>query len=311
MLKTLLLLPYISLLFACLPNQENDTAAAKPAAAVEAADTAGLDEIPLADNPPLSNSQIVTIMSFNIQIFGGAKMAQPEVVSMLTGIVSRYDLAAIQEVRSSSPGPVLQFMDSLPEKYAYVLGPRAGRSSSKEQFWIIYDALKFSILGIAAYPDPLDVFERDPLGVFFKTQDCFDFILISNHIRPAGAADEIGALPAVISYFQELWDETDILVVGDLNADGLYYDEALLPSVFPPSAYNVIITNDSDTTLAATSNAYDRFIISSSVFEDYTGNYGILRFDELYDFSRFGIEPKAVSDHYPIWAEFMTGNDTD
>jgi hypothetical protein len=45
--------------------------------------------------------------------------------------------------------------------------------------------------------------------------------------------------------------------------------------------------------------------------EDFTGNSGVIRFDELYDFDEAGIAPNSVSDHYPVWAEFYTGRDTD
>ncbi|MDR1411347.1 MAG: endonuclease, partial [Spirochaetaceae bacterium] len=61
----------------------------------------------------------------------------------------------------------------------------------------------------------------------------------------------------------------------------------------------------------ASDNTYDRFIITSEAAEDFTGNFGVIRFDEIYDFERMGIVPRAVSDHYPVWAEFYTDRDTD
>jgi endonuclease/exonuclease/phosphatase family metal-dependent hydrolase len=256
-------------------------------------------------------SDTITICSFNIQIFGVSKMSKPEVVDILVDIVSQADISAIQEVRSSSEEPVLQFMERLPLRYDYVLGPREGRSSSKEQYWVIYDTSKLELIAIDTWSDPQDIYERNPLGVFFRTKDGFDFIIIDNHIQPSGALAEITALPEVIRYYREFWQETDILVVGDFNADGSYYNEALLESTFPPDEYVIIIGNDVDTTVAASANTYDRFIITSTAIEDYTGNSGVIRFDERYDFSSLSIEPRNVSDHYPIWAEFRVNADTD
>jgi endonuclease/exonuclease/phosphatase family metal-dependent hydrolase len=115
----------------------------------------------------------------------------------------------------------------------------------------------------------------------------------------------------VVAYYQDLWDERDVFVVGDFNADGQYYDESLLHTVFPEDAYRGIITNEYDTTVAASDNTYDRFIITGTAVEDFTGNFGVMRFDELYDFEQSGIMPNAVSDHYPVWAEFYTCRDTD
>jgi endonuclease/exonuclease/phosphatase family metal-dependent hydrolase len=253
----------------------------------------------------------IRICSFNIQIFGVAKMSKPEVAAILADIVSRADLTAIQEVRSASPEPVEQFMALLPEKYAYVLGPREGRSSSKEQYWIIYDTAKLTVLGEAAWPDEGDIYERNPLGVYFQAKDKFDFILINNHLQPSAAGQEINALPGVIAWYQELWNETDVLAVGDFNADGAYYDESFLVETFPEPASRIIITNEYDTTVGESDNTYDRFIITSSAIEDYADSCGVLRFDEEFDFSQYGITPQEVSDHYPIWADFYIGMDTD
>ncbi|GHU80308.1 hypothetical protein FACS189462_6040 [Spirochaetia bacterium] len=56
----------------------------------------------------------IRICSFNIQIFGAAKMLKSEVVEILLDIVSQADLVAIQEVRSASPeetyGPFFEIM---------------------------------------------------------------------------------------------------------------------------------------------------------------------------------------------------------
>jgi hypothetical protein len=88
----------------------------------------GADPIPV---PP--ESERIRICTFNIQIFGVSKMSKPEVAGMLADIVSRFDLTAVQEVRSAGTEPVERFMALLPERYGHVLGPREGRSSSKEQ----------------------------------------------------------------------------------------------------------------------------------------------------------------------------------
>ncbi|GMO38984.1 MAG: hypothetical protein Ta2B_18510 [Termitinemataceae bacterium] len=255
--------------------------------------------------------EFINISSFNIQIFGVSKMSKPEVVTILTDIVSKSDLTAVQEVRSASIDPVENFMSLLPANYAYVIGSREGRSSSKEQYWVIYDTDKLTVIGSATWPDTDDIYERNPFGVYFKTPGKFDFVLIDNHISPSDAENEISALPEVINYYKNLWNEADVLIVGDFNADGKYYDESFLTSIFKDSEYKIIIDNENDTTVAESSNTYDRFIITSSAIEDYNNSYGIIRFDEIYDFSKLTIEPKHVSDHYPIWAQFAVNRDSD
>jgi endonuclease/exonuclease/phosphatase family metal-dependent hydrolase len=290
------------------------------------ADTIGIDmpdetgqsltqtAVPPAGNgavPGVSEPDKIRIYSFNIQIFGASKMKKPKVVDVLVDILSRVDAAAIQEVRSTSDEPVRQFMELLPSKYDYVLGPREGRTASKEQYWVIYDAEKLTVADSATYDDAADRFQRSPMAVYFKTNDRFDFILIDNHIQPSDADNEIAVLPEVIEYFQNMWNETDILVMGDFNADGSYYDENKLAAVFPDSDYQIIITNEYNTTVAEGENTYDRFIITASSKEDFTGTFGVVYYDKIYDFPSLGIEPKDVSDHFPVWAEFYIDRDTD
>jgi hypothetical protein len=55
--------------------------------------------------------------------------------------------------------------------------------------------------------------------------------------------------------------------------------------------------------------AYDRIIITDACQEDFTGEAGVFYFDKEY-----GLTPQQtgyVSDHYPVWARFYTGRDTD
>jgi endonuclease/exonuclease/phosphatase family metal-dependent hydrolase len=257
-----------------------------------------------------SSSETIKIMSFNIQIFGVSKMARPEAAWILADIVSRADVIAVQEVRSAGIDPVEQFMALLPETYKYVIGPRQGRSTSKEQYWVIYDAAKITVLEEDSWPDKDDIFERSPYAVYFKTNGAFDFILLNNHIQPGAAESEIRALPDIVTYYADLWKDSDVLVVGDFNADGQYFDSSLLDSIFPEIMYKNIFTIE-DTTLAKSHNTYDRFIITNPAVEDFTGNFGVIRFDETYNFDEYSISPITISDHYPIWAEFRTDRDTD
>jgi endonuclease/exonuclease/phosphatase family metal-dependent hydrolase len=250
-----------------------------------------------------SSSPTIKIMSFNIQTFGVTKMSRPEAVKILVDLVSQADIIAVQEVRSVRIDPVERFMALLPEKYGYVIGPREGRSSSKEQYWVIYDSEKFTVLEQNSWLDTEDIFERSPFSVYFKTSGAFDFTLIDNHIRPSDVEKEIRALPAVVTYYIDLWNDPDVLVLGDFNADGRYFDKTLLNSIFTEDKYQIIFT-DEDTTLAASRNTYDRFIITSSASNYFTGNFGVIRFDDVYDFNGYSIRPSQVSDHYPIWAEF-------
>ena len=83
-------------------------------------------------------------------------------------------------------------------------------------------------------------------------------------------------------------------------------------SVFAADDYLIIILNLTDTTVSTNNEfTYDRIVITSSAREDFTGFWGVLRFDQLCGFADLGLKAHRVSDHYPVWAAFYVGRDTD
>ncbi len=64
-------------------------------------------------------------------------------------------------------------------------------------------------------------------------------------------------------------------------------------------------------TIVLTDNTYDRIIATPSLSEDYAGEFGVSQFSDFFDFSVSALEPKNVSDHYPVWAEFWANRDSD
>ena len=253
-----------------------------------------------------------TVMSFNIQVFGITKVAKVEVTDILVDIIMQYDLVAIQEVRDASGTSVVLLMDMLPPNYSYFIGPREGRSSSKEQYLFIWNKNVFNMIESYVFSDSYDWFERDPLAVCFETYNGgVDFVIINNHISPSSAEEEIPHLLDVVAEINTYFDEDDIILVGDFNADGSYFDEDELIDVFQTTEYVSIIPNSVNTTVAKSSNTYDRVIATNTFLEDYTGNWGVYVFQDYYDFDYLSIEPKHVSDHYPVWIEIYNNRDTD
>lgn len=61
-----------------------------------------------------------------------------------------------------------------------------------------------------------------------------------------------------------------------------------------------IVPDDADTTLSdRTHGAYDRMVVTQGVLEDYAGQWGVPQ----------AFTDKAVSDHWPVWAEFFVERD--
>ena len=67
------------------------------------------------------------------------------------------------------------------------LSPRVGRKTQKEQYGLIYRSTKLSVEESCIYPDPGDVFIREPFIVKFSTNavnDINSFTIISVHTQP-------------------------------------------------------------------------------------------------------------------------------
>ena len=93
-------------------------------------------------------------------------------------------------------------------------------------------------------------------------------------------------------------------MMGDLNADGSYFDEDGTSSM-SGSGYYWVIGDGVDTTTKSTEYTYDRIIVTDSAVSDLLGDAGVYRFDIEYGLS--GDETVAVSDHYPVYADIWCG----
>ena len=102
--------------------------------------------------------------------------------------------------------------------------------------------------------------------------------------------------------------EDDIIIMGDLNADCRYFDEDSNCTICG-GGYYWCINNSVDTTTKNKDCTYDRIIITTGAVNDYTGDSGVFRYNMIYNLTEE--ETKAVSDHYPIYAEFWTNKDND
>ena len=279
---------------------------------------------PEASAQPLpALNDTITIASFNIQVFGKSKAGKPEVMDTIVEIISQFDIVAIQEIRDASGTAIVKLenlMDATGTDYNYIIGPRLGRTSSKEQYAYVYRTDRIEVETATAYtyeePAGVDKIHREPYIARFKVKNGnFDFVLVTSHTDPDDATQEINKLPDVVKDAQQKFpDEKDFIVLGDLNSDckkgTAYFDEDDMASPLRAAEFLWIITNDMDTNLASSSCTYDRIIITSSTTsEDWTFMAGVYHFDTIHSLTYD--QAKKVSDHYPVWAVFHTHKDSD
>ena len=261
------------------------------------------------------SGETIIIANFNIQAFGKAKVRKTGVMVILAKTITQFDIVAIQEIRDASGMAIRELehaVDSMGTDYKVVLGPRLGRTSSKEQYAFMYNTKTIAAGESYTFDDSADYFHRDPFIASFNTKKGnFDFVLITLHADPDEATREINTIPMVVRDAQNHFpDEKDFIVLGDLNADCRYFDEDDQASTTRSPEFMWLITNEMDTNLAKSSCTYDRMIITAmNTTEDYAGKSGVFRFDSV-----FGSTPnmaKKVSDHYPVYGVFYVNRDKD
>ncbi len=257
----------------------------------------------------------INIASFNIQIFGQSKSGKPDVMDVLVDIVRRYDVVAIQEIRDATGQTIPLFIKKINAKdgpdYNYVISPRLGRTTSKEQYAFVYNSGKIAFTGSDfVYEDIGDVFEREPYIAGFKAGN-FDFILVNIHTKPEDADKEITALAKVFIYADNKFaNDDDVIVLGDYNADCTYFKEKADATPIETADFYWVIPDSVDTTVKSTDCTYDRIVFwKAKTTEDYAGQRGVFNFQQGYGLTQSFAED--VSDHYPVWAEFYTTKDTD
>ena len=90
----------------------------------------------------------VAIASFNLQIFGQSKVSKVDVLGEIASIIRQFDLVAIQEIRNKDETAILTLMNAVNaegREYSFIVGPRLGRTNSKENTLIYTGNLSKSV----------------------------------------------------------------------------------------------------------------------------------------------------------------------
>ncbi len=248
----------------------------------------------------------VLVCSFNIQVFGESKLAKPHVVEILARVVRRFDIVAIQEVRAKSDEILPRFVRAVNadgSRYHHLIGPREGRTTSKEQYAFVYDTDRIEVdpSSLGVFPDPADQLHRPPMVARFRTRItpahlAFTFWLVNIHTDPDEVPQEVAALEQVFLAMQRARpDEDDVILLGDLNASPAEFGP--LQRV-PGIGWAVAGT----TTNTRRTKTYDNLVFARPATLEYRGTWGVLDLQ-----TTFGLpldNALEVSDHNPVWAAF-------
>jgi endonuclease/exonuclease/phosphatase family metal-dependent hydrolase len=258
--------------------------------------------------PPLleDGQQTITIASFNIQVFGESKLAKPDVMNVLAQVVRWFDVVAIQEIRAKNQQVIPRFVELINAEgahYKHVVGPRIGRTVSKEQYAFIYNSATVELIPESVYTvdDPDDLLHREPLVAAFRARGpppsaAFTFSLVNIHTDPDETDQELDVLDdAFRAVRNDGRGEDDVILLGDLNVDDSHLGElGRMPYV------GWVITGMPTNTRGT--KMYDNLVFDRRATIEFSGRSGVV--DMMRQFNLTMDLAIDVSDHLPIWAEF-------
>jgi endonuclease/exonuclease/phosphatase family metal-dependent hydrolase len=257
---------------------------------------------------------MIRIASFNIQVFGEQKISNPDVLRVLAEIVRHFDIVAVQEIRDEQQSLLPRFVEAINAPglgFDFVIGPRLGRTTSKEQYAYIFNTDTIEVDRRAAYTvaDPDDLLHREPYVASFRCRRAepdlaFTFTLVNIHTDPTPQTlrEELTVLDDVFqSVRSHPRGEDDVILLGDFNANYQHLgDLNRMPNLI------FAVTNSSAGKLLATNITgkaqYDNIVFDRAATQEFLGRSGV--FDFLREYNLSQAQAKLVSDHLPVWAEF-------
>ena len=225
---------------------------------------------------PVAN---IRIASFNLQAFSETKLEKPLVVEVIARILRQYDVVAVQEIRSRSQDTLPKLVEAINAggaHYDFVIGPRLGRTASKEQCAFIFDRATIEVDRNQTYTveDPDDVLNRDPLVAWFRVRgppknEAFTFTLVNIHIDPDDVRREVNALDDVFRAVRnDGREEDDVILLGDLNTDDQH-----LGQIGQSSAITAVISGVPTTVRGGAQ--LDNILFEELATKEFTGRSGV------------------------------------
>ena len=247
----------------------------------------------------------IALASWNIRILSDNSRDDAE-LEQIASIITRYDILAIQELRDEKVLQRLQRM--LPDGWNYIVSDPVGRGVKERYAYLFNGELVESIGQAYIFPDPYDVFIREPFVAHFGIAG-FDCTLVTMHtIYGDGIADRRGENSRMDDVLASIdtanGREDDLILLGDFN----------LPPDDPGwelEGYRNIVA-DWEMTTISDSSSYDNIWISTAAELDITiSGHEIYRFDELRFANDDSYASRCCSDHRPIAMFFSAVGDND
>ncbi len=278
--------------------------------------------------------------TWNIKAFGRVHEAWEEnpgspkrnlrAMAYITEIVRRFDVIAIQEVKRDTSGIRMLLDDFLGPDWGLIISDvTAGSAGNAERLAFIYDRRRVRPSGLAGEivlpptesGDPVEQFARTPYLVGFHAGS-ERFALLTAHIKYGHVReDRLPELKALAEHAAgEIRDrarfadaeEGNLVVLGDFNIDKrgdnpLFQAFVSTGLVVPPQLADV------KTTYGTEPKFYDHIAwFMGDIDLNYAEHAGAIDFAHaLYQELTLREMSFRVSDHFPLWVEFIIDRSTE
>lgn len=287
--------------------------------------------------PPKTPDNLL-VGSWNLRGFSGvaqtwsaAPNSKPQrdwrAVASIAQIISRWDVAAIQEVRRDVSA--LRFlMERLgPHWRVLTSDVTEGDAGNGERLTFIYDTTRVQpsgLVGEIVLPSGFRTvtatqFARSPYAASF-TRNGVEFILTTVHIIWASVSDRIPEIRAFANWMRDWADRRNdwndnLLVLGDFNIDRYgnpLYEAFVETGLFPPPELNKLPRTIFDDEKSV--HFYDQIawfttntnpvtsLLSGLEYTHHGGSFDFPR--SVYPGMPLDKLSWRISDHYPLWVEF-------
>lgn len=292
--------------------------------------------------PPKHLDQNVLIATWNIRSFGGLTEQWEEVINespkrnlhalvCIAAIIARFDVIAIQEVTGNLKA-LRHMLKLLGRHWSFILTDvTRGNRGNNERIAFLFDTRKVTLSGLACelvIPEDEAIdegafvrqFARTPYAVAFQSAG-HTFILVTVHILYGSSPqDRLGELEAIAQWLERwskdanAWDH-DIIVLGDFNIDRI--DDPLYQAFTSTGLYTPEDLNAVPRTIFSAPDEPDKAKFYDQIAW-FTDSHGFPRLSMEYarsgsfDFTNSVMTSLnnqkiswRMSDHYPLWAEFL------
>lgn len=171
----------------------------------------------------VGGTEAFRICAFNAHRLTLAKLTKESVMDTLVQILARCDIMVLQEVVDSSQNTVPFLLQKLKSSrsYSFLNSSLLGRSTYKEKYVYIYRSDKTQVLNFYQYNDTDDIFAREPFVAHFTlpSKTLPSVVLVPLHTTPKDVEKELNALYDVFLDVYQRWQNENVILLGDFNAD--------------------------------------------------------------------------------------------